>query len=109
MSEREHAGGCACGAVRIAARGDPYRVGLCHCLTCRKRHGAPFNAFAVFPADRVEVAGGELGMFRHSDTQRFFCRDCGSPVYSRTQGADEIELFLGSFDEIGLWGPTYEA
>jgi hypothetical protein len=63
----------------------------------------------MFPAGRVEVAGGELGMFRHADTQRFFCRGCGSPVYSQTEGSDEIELFLGSFDELGLWVPTYEA
>jgi hypothetical protein len=49
IMERE--GGCACGAVRYVAEGGPLRVGLCHCLTCRKRHGAPFNAFAAFPSD----------------------------------------------------------
>lgn len=30
-------GGCLCDAVRIVAAGAPYRVGLCHCLYCRKR------------------------------------------------------------------------
>jgi hypothetical protein len=39
-------GGCACGAVRFVAEGEPYRVGLCHCFDCRKQHGAPFGAFA---------------------------------------------------------------
>jgi hypothetical protein len=29
-------GGCLCGNVRIEASGLPYRVGLCHCLDCRK-------------------------------------------------------------------------
>lgn len=29
-----------CGAVRLVASGRPYRVGLCHCLDCRKHHGA---------------------------------------------------------------------
>ncbi|HZF36392.1 MAG TPA: GFA family protein, partial [Candidatus Angelobacter sp.] len=33
-------GGCLCGNVRIVASGLPYRVGLCHCLDCRKHHGA---------------------------------------------------------------------
>ena len=42
-------GGCLCGNVRIQASGRPYRVGLCHCLDCRKHHGALFYAAAVFP------------------------------------------------------------
>ena len=42
-------GGCRCGKVRFEARGRPYRVGICHCLDCRKHHGALFYAAAVFP------------------------------------------------------------
>lgn len=37
-------GGCLCGDVRIVAQGAPYRVGICHCLDCRKHHGALFHA-----------------------------------------------------------------
>jgi len=48
MSNSVHSGGCACGKVRFEARGEPYRVGMCHCLTCRKVHGAPFNFYVVF-------------------------------------------------------------
>ena len=43
-------GGCACGQLTFAARGRPKRVGLCHCMTCRKISGSPFNAFTIFPA-----------------------------------------------------------
>ena len=50
MSVSVHKGGCACGKVSIEARGEPYRVGVCHCLTCRKLHGAPFSFYAVFSA-----------------------------------------------------------
>ena len=50
-------GGCLCGDVRIVATGRPYRVGLCHCLDCRKHHGALFYAAAVFPQDAVTVDG----------------------------------------------------
>jgi hypothetical protein len=49
-------GGCLCGDVRIVASGRPYRVGLCHCLDCRKHHGALFFAAAMFPEDAVTVA-----------------------------------------------------
>ena len=50
-------GGCLCGNVRIVASGRPYRVGLCHCLDCRKHHGALFHASAVFPQDAVTIDG----------------------------------------------------
>jgi len=50
-------GGCLCGDVRIVTAGQPYRVGICHCLDCRKHHGALFYAAAVFPQDAVTVEG----------------------------------------------------
>lgn len=39
-------GGCLCGDVRLVATGQSWRVGLCHCLDCRKHHGALFYAAA---------------------------------------------------------------
>ncbi len=94
-------GGCLCGRVRIVASGRPYRVGLCHCLDCRKHHGALFGAFAVFPQDAVAVEG-ETGAY----AGRFFCPRCGSSVFART--ADEVEVHLGSLDAPDRLVPTYE-
>ncbi|MGQ9368114.1 GFA family protein [Azospirillum sp. ST 5-10] len=103
-------GGCACGAVRVEALGEPRRVGLCHCATCRKRHGTPFNAFAVFARDQVRIVGGPVAVYRSSERgRRHFCQACGSPVFYREEGTDEIELFLGSLDDADAWAPTYEA
>ena len=42
-------GGCLCGDVRITVTGRLYRVGVCHCLDCRKHHGVLFHALAIFP------------------------------------------------------------
>ena len=57
-------GGCLCGDVRLVASGRPYRVGLCHCLDCRKHHGALFHASALFPRDAVTIDGElVLGQF----------------------------------------------
>lgn len=94
-------GGCLCGAVRIEARGRPYRVGICHCLDCRKHHGALFHASAVFPETAVTVTG-ETGDY----AGRQFCRRCGSPVVSRS--ADEVEVHLGTLDAPDRLVPTYE-
>ena len=98
---RRVTGGCLCGAVRIIATGEPYRVGLCHCLDCRKHHGAPFHASAVFPESAVTVTG-ETRAFRG----RHFCPACGSPVFGRS--GDEVEVNLGTFDEPDRFRPTYE-
>lgn len=105
-------GGCACGRVRLHVTGTPVRVGLCHCLDCRKAHAAAFSTFVIFPANNVEIqSGGDstLGRFDRGDYSRYFCRDCGVHVYAQSAGSSEIELFLGSFDEPNLWSPTYEA
>ena len=53
----QHTASCLCGAIRITAAGEPNRVGLCHCLDCRKHHGALFFAAAIFPADAVTIEG----------------------------------------------------
>lgn len=94
-------GGCLCGKVRFVARGRPYRVGICHCLDCRKHHGALFHASAIFPADAVTIEG-EVGDY----AGRCFCPRCGSSVFSRS--GDEVEVNLGSLDEVDQFRPTYQ-
>jgi hypothetical protein len=37
-----------------------------------------------------------------------FCPACGAQVYSHYSRPDEIYVYPGSFDAIGLWHPTYE-
>jgi hypothetical protein len=94
-------GGCLCGKVRLVASGLPYRVGLCHCLDCRKYHGALFHASAIFPQDAVTVDGETRDY-----AGRFFCPHCGSSVFSRSD--DEIEVNIGSLDDPDQLTPTYE-
>ena len=94
-------GGCLCGQVRLTARGKPYRVGLCHCLDCRKHHGALFNASAIFPAGTVTIEG-ETADYRG----RHFCPRCGSSVFGVS--GDEIEVALGALDAPDQFTPTYE-
>ncbi len=94
-------GGCRCGNLRIAASGRPYRIGICHCLDCRKHHGALFHASAIFPQDAVTIEGDA----RDYDG-RFFCPRCGSTVFGRS--GDEVEINLGSLDATDQLVPTYE-
>ena len=94
-------GGCLCGAVRFAVSGRPYRVGVCHCLDCRKHHGALFHASAIFPDAAVTVTGET-----HAYGGRHFCPVCGSSVFGRS--GDEVEVNLGALDAPDQFTPTYE-
>ena len=97
----EFKGGCLCGKIRFQASGSPYRVGICHCLDCRKHHGALFHASAIFPQEAVAIAGET-----QSYAGRHFCPQCGSSVFSRSD--DEVEVHLGSLDSPDQLKPTYE-
>ncbi|WP_394560743.1 GFA family protein [Aquipseudomonas alcaligenes] len=94
-------GGCLCGDVRLLAQGQPYRTGICHCLDCRKQHGALFHASAIFAEDAVSIVGET-----RSYAGRHFCPRCGSQVFART--GDEIEVSLGALDAPDQLQPTYE-
>lgn len=94
-------GGCLCGEVRIVACGRPHRVGVCHCLDCRKHHGALFFAAAIFARDAVTIEGETRDY--HG---RHFCPRCGSSVFAVS--ADEIEVHLGALDAPDQLVPSYE-
>jgi len=94
-------GSCLCEEVRIVATGEPYRVGLCHCLDCRKHHGALFFAAAIFPEAAVTIDG------ETRDYQgRHFCPRCGSSVFAHH--GDEVEVHVGALDAPDQLTPTYE-
>ena len=109
---------CRCGQIELHAKGEPRRVGLCHCLDCRKLHAAPMTAFVIFSRSAVVLTGAEggplphgaLATYRSKPTYReAFCTRCGSQVFGVIEGSEEIELHLGSFDETNVFVPSYES
>jgi hypothetical protein len=94
-------GGCLCGALRIVAVGPPLSVGLCHCLGCRKHHGAVFYAAAMYAPGAVTVTGASRAY-----QGRHFCPTCGGSVYAVSDG--EVEVHLGALDAPSQLAPTYE-
>ncbi len=94
-------GGCLCGEVRLVATGRPDRVGLCHCLDCRKHGGSLFFAGAMFPGTAVTITGETRDY-----AGRHFCPRCGSSVFARS--GDEVEVCLGALDAPDQLTPTYE-
>ncbi|MEQ8398350.1 GFA family protein [Thalassobaculum sp.] len=100
-SAASYTGGCLCGAVRLECRTEPYRVGVCHCLDCRKHSGSVFSILAIFPATSVTVTGTTA---QYND--RHFCPACGSSLFGTI--GDEIDVPVGCFDEPNRVRPTYE-
>jgi hypothetical protein len=104
---QERHGGCLCGAVRFATIGPPNRVGICHCLNCRKRHGSPINVFAVFDTDKIVLQGNLLPRPSPAGS-RLACDACGVDICWMDESGSETEIHVGAMDEIGIWVPQYE-
>ena len=70
-------------------------------MDCRKHHGAPFHASAIFPEAAVAITGPFATW-----GDRSFCPTCGSPVFAHI--GDEIGINLGALDEPTQFRPTNE-
>ena len=93
-------GSCLCGAVTYQIISKISDVVHCHCVTCRKAHGAAFSSVAFVAAEEFQLQGAEgLSSYESSPGKnRFFCRHCGTQVYARRDHADYVVLRLGSLD-----------
>lgn len=94
-------GACLCGGIRFHCRTRPGPVVYCHCSQCRKAQGVPFGANSPVPAAAFVIDEGEelLRAFRASPgKQRVFCARCGSPIYSKLDGADVVRVRTGLLD-----------
>ncbi|MGN8159905.1 GFA family protein [Salinisphaera sp. SWV1] len=99
MSEHEHAGRCACGAVRFRLVGQPTDVIACHCQTCRRWSGYYWAATHV-PRDALIIdAEAELAWWASSEfAERGFCSHCGSSLFYRRHDADRVSVAPGALD-----------
>ncbi|MBM7046161.1 GFA family protein [Rhizobium lusitanum] len=50
-------GNSRCGKVRYEVRGDPKRIGICHCMDCRQKSGSAFTYFTVWTRDAFSTTG----------------------------------------------------
>jgi hypothetical protein len=100
-------GHCLCGAIRFAADGEPLAANLCHCESCRRHSGGAVAAFVTFAKDAVRWSGTERTSYRSSPPViRSFCGNCGSSLaYEHDHSANEIDLYLGAFDDPGRFPP----
>ncbi|AUM13005.1 GFA family protein [Ketobacter alkanivorans] len=82
-----YTGSCLCGGVTFEIDGELEPIQICHCIQCRKAQGSAI--VTNIPVQEVNfrlISGADLiGAFESSPgKQRCFCKNCGSPVYSKT-------------------------
>lgn len=100
-------GGCLCGAVRFAARGEALLRALCHCGKCRRAAGAPAVAWAMFPLDSFTWTRGAPVTYASSPgAARGFCGTCGTTLsFTADFIPGLIDVTIASFDEPALLPP----
>lgn len=90
---RSHRAECRCGALQADCSGDPVRVSICHCLSCKRRSGSAFSYNATYAGEQVRTRGTASTFTSISDEGHWgrfhFCPICGTTVWY------EIELRPG--------------
>ncbi|MDH4189255.1 MAG: GFA family protein [Betaproteobacteria bacterium] len=100
-------GSCLCGAIRYTVDVPIAELRACHCTNCQKASGAGGSVNAVIPAAALRFAQGapkrHTGVADSGRTlHRYFCGDCGSPIYSQRDSAPEtVVLRAGTLDNAG--------
>jgi hypothetical protein len=105
-----YTGGCACGAVRYEARGEPVFQNHCQCRDCQRRSGTGHGSYLTF--------GGDVRIYGEATTWRVagdsgnekihaFCAVCGTPVYlAFAAAADLVAVHAASLDNPARFRPA---
>ena len=92
-------GGCLCGAVRYRFAGALSNPSGCHCTQCRRQTGHFLASGNVAKAELTLTRDDGLSWYRSSlQAERGFCRLCGSVLFWRGEGRDELSVALGGID-----------
>ena len=86
-------GSCLCGRIRYEIRGKIGPVGHCHCVTCRKAQGGAFVTNAPVRAKYFYLVSSSESVAEFESSpgkKRYFCRGCGSPLWSRRESDPDI-------------------
>ncbi len=99
-------GGCQCGHLRYTIEGELGDASICHCRMCQKAFGNWGAALVNVKFENFTWKRGQPGEFRSSSiVTRGFCKDCGTPLFMREDGDENIEIAIGTLDNPSLIAP----
>ena len=106
-------GHCLCGAISYEFDNAPAMTGVCHCKNCQRQAGSAFSTLAGVPKAEFRMTGAPK-LYEDKDTKsgnsvsRFFCGDCGSPIYSALpDNPDMLFLKTGTLDDTSSFDPQF--
>ena len=93
---------CQCGALSVAAEGQPDSIVMCSCTECQRRSGSPFGEGAYFERARLTIAGEAREYVRAAESGKpfhtFFCPICGTSLYFYSdRDPNRIGVAVGGF------------
>ena len=98
-------GGCLCGAIRYSISAPITELRACHCIDCQRASGSHGTVAAFIPREGFQLLQGKPKHYaKRADSGRtlirYFCGDCGSPIYSHRQTMPElIGVRAGTLDD----------
>ena len=100
-------GSCLCGAIRYTITAPVSELRACHCTHCQKTSGAGGSVNLPLSSDAFKITQGTPKRYAvKADSgrtlYRFFCADCGSPIYSqRETNPGMVTVRAGTLDNAG--------
>jgi hypothetical protein len=108
MQHKTLTGACLCGAVTYEidhVAGDV--ADICHCAECRRASGAASLPWVQVPPGRFRLTKGTARAYASSpNARRWFCGDCGTPLYMTDHENRSVGITLGSLDRPEAVTPT---
>lgn len=98
-------GSCLCGAIRYTISVPVTELRACHCTHCQKASGAAGSVNAVVPGASFKITQGAPKRYAATAESgrtlyRYFCGDCGSPIYShRATTPETLVVRAGTLDD----------
>lgn len=107
-------GQCLCGNIQYEFESEPVVSGICHCKNCQRQAGSAFSTIAGVLAASFKMTGTPK-LYEDTDTdsgnsvQRFFCDNCGSPLYSAVSSQPDLYfLKTGTLDNTDGFTPQFQ-
>lgn len=101
MNDLIEKGRCYCGKTGVTVSGPPAIEGFCHCTSCQKYHGAPFQAFSAWMSENVTLDGQTITSKECDQTHRVSCAHCGGAVLTKKPENGMTVVFPSTLKDSG--------
>lgn len=85
---------------------EPFSLGDCHCVDCRRSAGAPFVTWGSVRRADFAIAAGELRKINFAGRIRGFAHCCGTHlVFEERADSETIDITIASLDDPAPFPP----